>query len=183
MSTATRTFERKGVWHSELVRVTDPDGLSITLKGKPRESKDGDSFYVYFTHEDDDHYYTIENEDIKAYLDSCPVDVPVTIHAFGSREAATITVEDADGALVIAGQPMGKRPQDGPPQLYPDDELPDSDRHESPKSTTGSGNGDLYLKCLLAARASHAAFTKQTGTPVSDDDIRIATTMFINASR
>ncbi len=191
MTPATQIFEKKGVYHGELVRVTDPDGLQITLKGKPRESQDGNSHYVYFQvpGADFDNYYTIENDAIKDYLEACPINTPVTIHAFGSREAATISVDGEDGAAVIDGQPMGNRPQDGPPTLYPeDDETPGAKpaAHQPDavsNSATGSSHGDLYLQCLLSARASHAAFTKQTGTPVSDDDIRIATTMFINASR
>lgn len=168
----TNVFDRKGVYQSELVRVTDPDGLEITFTGKPRESKDGDSFYIYFRHGDEDHYLTIENDAIKEYLDKCPIDVPVTIHAFGSRDAATIAVDIDGRAAVIDG--VG---QDGPPPLYPGD----AQGHDD--SPTSNGDGDLYLRCLLAARAAHAAFTKQTGTPVSDEDIRIATTLYIAANR
>ena len=171
----TNVFDRKGVYQSELVRVTDPDGLEITFTGKPRESKDGDSFYIYFRHGDEDHYLTIENDAIKEYLDKCPIDVPVTIHAFGSRDSATVAVDIDGGAAVIDGVA-----QTGPP-LYPEDE------QEAPQKAvggaTGNGDGDLYLRCLLAARAAHAAFTKQTGTPVSDEDIRIATTIYIAADK
>ncbi len=181
MTTASKTFAKKGVYHSELVRETDPNGLSIILTGKPRESQDGKSWYVYFKHENEDHYYTIENDAIKTYLEQCPTDQAVTIHAFGSREAATITVEDDVGAVVIDGQPTGKRAQGGPPPLYPEDE--DGRPQQTKGSPTGNATGDLYLQCLLSARKAHEVFIATTKTPASDDDIRIATTMFINASR
>ena len=163
----SKIFEKKGVWHSELVRVTDPHGVEITFTGKPRKSQDSKSYYVYFRHGDEDHYLTIENDVIKQYLDLVPIDVPVTIHAFGSREAATVAVDIDGGAAVIDGVT-----QDGPPPLYPEDAttiIPD-------KPTTIE---DTYLRCLIAAQGAQARFLKETGRPATDEDIRIATTILI----
>ena len=175
MTPATQVFSRKGVYHSELVRVTEPDGLSITLTGKPRESQDGKSFYVYFKHECEDHYYTIENDAIKEYLEACPLNVPVTINAFGSREEALITVTKK------ADEPVDKQPQIVPPPMYPeDDEVPVD---EPPPSHTGSAVGDKYLACLIAAREAEKAYTAQTGTPLTTDVRTIAATLFIEMNR
>lgn len=172
----TTTFERKGVYHSELVRETDPDGLEITLDGKPQKSKDGDSYYVYFKHQGKDHYYTIENLEIKEYLENCVTKVPVMIHAFGTREGATIVIEELDKVRYPGGIPS---PGPGPAQ----EEVKLGAEAMSPETTPQQPPDSLYLTCLLQARAAHKEFTKRTGTPLSDDDIRIATTMYIAANR
>ena len=175
MTAATKVFDRKGVYQSELVRVTEPDGLSITLTGKPRESQDGKSFYVYFKHEGEDHYLTIENDAIKEYLDACPLNVPVTICAYGSREEALLTVEIEDRP------PMEREPQTGPPAMFPeDDEVPVD---EPPPSTTGSALSDMYLACLIAAREAEKAYSKEAGTPLTADVRTIATVLYIEMNR
>lgn len=176
MTTAIKTFDKKSVWHSELVKATDPDGLLVVLKGKPRDSKfEGKNPYVYFgvMGDDNEYSYNIENENVRATLEQSPTTVPVRLHAFGSREAATITVDAGEGDVIG---------DSGPPQLYPEDEDGRPQATQS-KSPTGSAVGDLYLQCLLSARKAHEAFIATTKTPASDDDIRIATTMFIQAHK
>ena len=174
MTTATKVFTRKGVYHSELVRVTDPDGIVVTFKGEPKESKDGKSFYVYFEHQGEEHYYTVENEDILSHLRAAPIDRPVTIRALGTRDSATMTIEGAlpepnEGASNHLGNPG--RPVDGQ-QNAPEEQAP-------PAETGKRTLEDVYLRCLVVAHAAQKRFQEETGHPVTNEDIRIATTLFI----
>ena len=176
MTTATQTFEKKFLYHGELVRVTNPAGLSVVLKGKPKDGKFQP--VIYFTVQGDDQEYglNIENDEIRAYFDACPMGVPVTLRAFGTREGATVVVENGDGPLVVGGQPAQNVADGPPPTQWKDDEV-----ETAPPAQT-NGLEDVYLRCLLTAHAAQRRFMKETGHPVTDEDIRIATTLLIQTN-
>lgn len=187
MTTAKKTFERKGVFHSDLVRESDPNGLAVVLKSKPRASKfKGKDPYIYFAvvGEDDEYTLDIENEAIQGYLEDCTLDTPVTIHAHGSRDDASISVENVNGPMVVGGEPA----QEGIPQEVagpPKNEWPNEQTtaQEPPKGASqSSAIEDTYLRCLIAARGAQARFLKETGWPATDEDIRIATTLLIQTN-
>ena len=173
MTTATKVFAKRGVYHSELVRVTDPDGVVVTLKGEPVQGKSKD-FLVWFECNDEEHYYQVENEDILSHFRAAPIGRPVTIHASGTRDSATVTIEGAlpepnEGASNHLGNPG--RPVDGQ-QNAPEEQAP-------PAETGKRTLEDVYLRCLLTAHAAQKRFLEETGHPVTDEDIRIATTLLI----
>ena len=179
MTTATGVFKRKGVYHSELVPASDPQGIAVTFTGPPQESKDKQgNWFVHFKHQGDDHYYNIENEDIRRTIEAAPVDRPVTVRALGTRDSATMTIEGAlpesnEGACDHLGNPG--RPVDGQ-QNAPEEQAP-------PAETGKRTLEDVYLRCLLTAHAAQKRFLEETGHPVTDEDIRIATTLLIDSQR
>ena len=179
MTTAAGIFKQKGVWHSELVPACDPAGIVVTFEGRPMESKDKKgNWYVYFKCQGNDHYYNIENEDIRRTIEAAPVDRPVTIRALGTRDSATMSIEDAHGAFYPepnegASNHLGNpgRPVDGQ-QNAPEEQAPQA---ETGKRTLE----DVYLWCLLTAHAAQKRFLEETGHAATDEDIRIATTLLI----
>ena len=124
---------KKGVYHSELTRDY-PLGLIVKFTGKPQKSKDGDSWYIYFKVDGDqeDHYYNIENGDIASMLQGAPVDQWVKLYAAGSRDAATIGLEDQDGNPIFPNEPE-KHPetQGPPPNEWPDDTVEEEDLYDT----------------------------------------------------
>ena len=160
-------FEKKGVYQSELVRLTEHGGATITLKGKPQKSKDGDRYYVYFECGGSDHYLNIENDDIKTYLDGMPTGVPLNILGYGRGEAATIVLEDADG-LVFAEK------DEGPPDT--------SATTSQPSQAPSSSHETLFYECAVAARGAIDRMNA-TGRPLTDDERAVAVTLYIAASR
>ena len=126
-------FSKKGVYHSELVRDF-PDGLMVQFKGQPLKSKDKDSWYIYFKVEDgSEHYYNIENGDIACQLQHVPTDQWVKLMAAGSREAATVLIEDDAGPVFAPpredGPPPNNWPED-PPNSF---QRPTDNRRENGK--------------------------------------------------
>jgi len=118
----SKTFETRGVYHSALVQVSDPGGLLVRLKGEPHPSKykDKPPFQVFEVHGDEgsEYFYNIENGDIHSYLAGAPKDQWLMLFALGSRDSATIRLEEQDGNLVIP-EPQaegGPPPNHWPPE-------------------------------------------------------------------
>ena len=120
--------------------------------------------------------------DILSHFRAAPIGRPVTIHASGTRDSATVLIADAHGAFHPepnegASNHLGNpgRPVDGQ-QNAPEEQAP-------PAETGKRTLEDVYLRCLLTAHAAQKRFLEETGHPVTDEDIRIATTLLIDSQR
>lgn len=89
-----KMFEKKGIYHSAFVKA-GPTRVMFT--GDVIESKFGKEPFVPIKVEGDDtdHTYTIENDGIRATVESLPRNQWLTLHAAGSRDLATISVDEA----------------------------------------------------------------------------------------
>lgn len=183
MTTATEVFKRKGVYHSELVPATDPTGLVVTFTGRPMESKDKEgNWFVYFKHEGDEHYYNIENEDIRRTIEAAPVDQPVTVHALGSRDSATMMIEDVNGPYLPEGD-VGATDANGNPGR-PVDSHPNAPTEQAPRDEPErSQHEQMYWRAVLAAKNIHERFHSEFERTLTDDERNTATTIFIALSR
>lgn len=185
------TFENKGVYHSALARATDPAALILTFKGRPMKSKFKDNHIVYFTVEGDETEYilTVENDGIKQQLEGTPTGVPLAVRAHGSRDSATLEILDREGNLIFPGEMVDpawpgetspNAPSNGganghaPEPIWPDDATPAA---EAPTGMTPMAR--TYLGCLEDAHQAIEAFEGTGGRRVTDEHIRIATTLLI----
>jgi hypothetical protein len=103
MSTTTETFERNGVYHSDLVNHGE---ILIKLTSGPRDSKyKGKLPWVGFRVDGDDKAYTlnIENDAIKADLEACPLETWLLVKASGRGDGAFLIIEDRDGNPLVPG--------------------------------------------------------------------------------
>lgn len=129
------TWGKKTIYHSELVQASDPGGLLVRFKSAPHESKfqGQPPFMPFEVHGDEgsEYLYNIENGDIHSYLGHAPIGQWVLLFAGGSRDAATIRLEDKDGNPVLGeiepeAQLLDPEGTDGgpPPNIWPADTKP-----------------------------------------------------------
>lgn len=184
MSTASKTWDKKTIFHSELMRASQ-GGLAVRFTGKPRDSKyPGKPAFVGFQVMGDDGEYTlnIENDKIRAALEDVPVKMWVAVRADGRGEDAWISIEDANGNPVLRGTPESEvaQPQNAPPPLW----------NEQPKTMTTapttpvSTNGDVTVQRAVGLTLQAVKGLESGGVRVdSDAAARIFNTLYIQASR
>lgn len=183
--TATKTWDKKAIYHSELVRASQ-GGLVVQFNGKPRDSKyPGKPAFVGFKvmgDEGGDYTLNIENDEIRKKLEDVPPHTWVMVRADGSREHAWISVEDANGNYVNEGVPREEIAQPaGQPPLWPGD---------APKTVTTapanpvSTNSDPVVQRAVSMTLAAVAGLEKGGVRVdSDAAARIYNTHFIQATR
>lgn len=179
--TTTTTFERKGVYHSELVRAGK---IIAKLKGDPRKSKDKNTYYIYFELQDgSEHYYNIENDAIADLLATAPQDVFLELEAAGSRDAATLMLTEANGHPVYQPDPTpAAQPMTGPPPMWDDD--PGTGRSVPiSRPVAGPLGGDAVARAVESTvRACEAL--KSKGLPIGGEAVQaIYSTHYIHESK
>lgn len=185
MSTTSKTWDKKAIYHSELVKASQ-GGLVVQFNGKPRDSKyPGKPAFVGFKvmgDEGGDYTLNIENDDIRKVLDGVPERTWVMVKADGTREHAWVTVEDANGNYVNDKVPAGEivQPQTQPPPLWND-----QPKQAAPVQVRNMSKSADTVVDRAAAMTIHAVgLLEEAGIRVdSDAAARIYNTHYIQASR
>jgi hypothetical protein len=170
MATATATFGKKGVYHSEL-RKAGP--LTIAFTGEVRESQyRGKPPYVEFrVHGDDATYqYQVENEEIAALIKDLPRNEWIEVVADGSKDTADLQVtHDVRGSDPYTGAtPSAAAPV----------------RQSAP---TGDAGGDslarILWRCLEVSAQLVDQFEAKHKRPMNEHDRAIAISLAIELHR
>ncbi len=192
----TKTFEKKSIWHSNLVRVAGDSGVTLKLLGDPRESKypkPDISHYVYVQFPDDETEYSlsIENTTLDQFQ-AAPKKLWIVAHPTGSatEPAAIYFTESANEPVFTprgdSREPLpDPTPQSGPPPMFPDGHPDTADsRPVAPSApTSGPLGGDAVSRSI---EATHRAIEglKARGLALSSDAVQsIYSTHYIAESR
>lgn len=180
--TATKIFDKKGVYHSALAKAGP---VLMRFKGEPHESKGGGS-YVYFEvqGEEGDHYYNIENDAIGDLIARLPVNQWMRVVAEGTREGATLNVSEAEGHPIYTPDPAPEpTPQNGPPPMWPDDPGVSAPPQSPQRPVAGALGGDAVARAVEGTLRAVSGLEKGGVRVDSDAAARIFNTLFINESR
>lgn len=183
MTTAIKAFEKKGVYHSELVRAGK---MLVQLTGEPRDSKfEGKPPFCPFKVQGDEseYLYTVENDVIGDLLARAPKNVWVELLAEGSREGAVLNLTEASGAPVYTPDPAPTpTPMSGPPPMWPDDPTP-APSQSPQRPVTGPLGGDAVARAVESTvRACEAL--KARGLPIGGEAVQaIYSTHYIHESK
>ena len=188
-------FEKKGVWHSQLVAVSDPHGIRVKFTGTPTESKYSTEaapkprFCGFTLESGDEHFYTMENDDIDAYLtENIRRGEWCVFGAYGSRDAATVDLlydeatdtlpQQAPAATDTLPQQSASKMLHGPPETeWPDEDAVQATLENQQPRTVD----DVYLASFLRAFNLEKRFTKETGVPLTENVRCIATSLRIDS--
>ncbi len=185
-------FERRGAYHSELVRVTDPDAVIVTFKGEPRKSKDGDSYFVYFEvqGESEEHYLNIENEDCLQTIRDAPTGEPVMLEAAGRDKSATLRItpldngQQSDKGISNLEQHYDEMGNPGRPvEAQLGGNAPNQEQPQRENEPQRSEHEQMYWRAVIAAKNIHERFYAEFSRTLTDDERNTATTIFIALSR
>lgn len=186
MGMATKTWDKKAIYHSELVKASQ-GGLAVKFNGKPRDSKyPGKPAFVGFKvygEEGDGYTLNIENDEIRRVLEGVPENTWVSVRADGSRDTAWLAVEDMNGNYVNDAVPSGEiaQPQSGPPPMFPEDQ---QKRQSNVPAHPVSTNSDPVVQRAVAMTLAAVSGLEKGGVRVdSDAAARIYNTHFIQATR
>lgn len=192
MSTATKTFDKRSLYHSDLAKVGE---VTVQFTGKPRDSQyPGKPRWVGLMIQGDDTKYTlnIENADVEKSIAAAPLNAWVSVRAEGRGDQAFMLIEDGNGSPMLKGDtrpaqpvsaPLPRNPQaSGPPaNEWPDETTPTPTNSED--DATRKRLADRYYLALSAAQEACNRFaTDHQGLQPSDAVRNIATTIFIQAS-
>lgn len=172
-----QTWDKKSIYHSELVKASGRDGIALMFTGPVRESKyQGKPPYVPFkVYGDSDGEYTlnIENDLVKETVEKAPNDIWLVCRAEGSRDGATMFLADANGNPVFASVPREEIAQpSSPPPLWPD----------SPNPTPSANGGPVAKAVAMTVEA--VGGLREAGFAMDADAIsRLYSTHFIQASK
>ena len=119
MATATKTFDRKSLYQSDLVRHDGGQGITMMLMSEPRPSKypkpdTSHMVFLKFPEDETEYSLAIENTTLDQFQ-RAPTKTWVVAHPTGSAtEPAAITFSQADDAHTPDNGP--------PPNRWPDED-------------------------------------------------------------
>ena len=164
------TAKRSNLYHSALREMTQDGPVRLQVLEEVRESKwAGKPCYclIKLENEEAGRYLQVENDEVRATLDSAPRGSWLSVVALGSRETAVLEVVSEEAAAA----PVANRIARDIRQVVKDED-----------NAPGSISGE-YWRTLRMAQAMVAAFKKEFGAEPSEAERAIATTLFIERCR
>jgi hypothetical protein len=184
MGSATQTFDKKSLYHSDLAKAGE---ITVQFTGKPRDSQyPGKPRWVGLMVQGDDTKYTlnIENADVEKSIESAPTGAWVAVRAEGRGDMAYMMIEDGNGSPVLPepkGKPVNQHRQNAPAgnNAPPPNEWPEETVEVTLGGTTSAS---VAIACAMTIAAVQGL--EKAGIRVdSDAAARIYNTHFIQASR
>jgi hypothetical protein len=169
MATATATFGKKGVYHSEL-RKAGP--LTVAFTSEVRESQyRGKPPYVEFRVQGDDstYQYQVENEEIAALIKDLPRNEWIEIQADGSKDTADLQVtHDVGRPSTNGSSAAAPARQSAPAPAHGDD---------------GDSLARILWRCLEVSAHLVDRFEEKHGRAMNEHDRAIAISLAIELHR
>ena len=176
------TFEKRGIYHSNLVGLDGP--VWLMFNSDPLLSKNKTDHYVAVNvadaegvPEEGDHWLTLEHDGIKDFVESLPKKEWVYVEASGSRETAILRRLNTDGSVHSESGVSG-------PSAPVVPKAPVAPKAPVPvQPSAGESLADAEMTALKHAVAIVMWFKGEFGEEPSDAILRVASNLFIEHNK